>query len=105
MKKKEEKNLEDVTNGRDLEESIGVKLSQEVKRMFDAEIERQNLTSDDLGIRFSSSYDFQHNYDAIYYAQEDPWVKIFFFLLFARELQKYVFFIFRCWKSWKIASQ
>ncbi len=58
----------------DLEDSIGVKLSQEVKRVYD-ELDRQKIViSDSSSLKFSNSHDFQHNYDAFYYAQDDPWM-------------------------------
>ncbi len=59
----------------DLEDSIGVKLSQEVKRVYDMELEtRQKISANETNLKFSNSHDFQHNYDAFYYAQDDPWM-------------------------------
>lgn len=58
-------------------ESLGVKLSQEVKKIYDVEMRKLNLSDSLTRLDFSGGgYDFQHCYDAFVYAQNDPWVNI-----------------------------
>ena len=49
-----------------------VKLSQEIKKIYDTEYDKEKL--DDFTDAKSKNLLSQHNYDAFYYAQNDPWV-------------------------------
>lgn len=49
-----------------------VKLSQEIKKIYDSELDKEKL--DELTESKLRSLSAQHNFDAIYYAQSDPWV-------------------------------
>lgn len=54
-----------------------VKLSQEIKKIFEDECEKEKLEDiNDLKSKLALS---QHNYDSFYYAQNDSWVNIFIF--------------------------
>ncbi len=54
-----------------------VKLSQEIKKIYDNEIEKDK--TDDLNDLKSKLALSQHNYDSYYYSQNDTWVSIFVF--------------------------
>ena len=49
-----------------------VKLSQEIKQLYDGEFEREKV--EDLNDIKTKVTLFQHNFDSFYYAQNDPWV-------------------------------
>lgn len=61
------------TSSREILDSINhVKLSEEIKQMFDAESEKEKI--DDLNDPKVRAVVFQHNYDCWHYAQNDQWV-------------------------------
>jgi hypothetical protein len=50
------------------------KTSKEVKKLYDAELEKEKYDDENSKGKFVPN---QHNYDVLYYAQNDPWVLIF----------------------------
>ena len=75
-----------------------VKLSEEINKIYENELENEQNSETSLHIRLWLMQN-QHNCDAFYYAQNDPWVIIYFYILF------YVFFLISCRLPWQRVHQ